>query len=151
LKEDFDEDEALKRLRALSTRSIGEALLVQRVAAGIGNVYKSEVLFLEGVDPRSNVSSIYDDKLRALLRRASILLRRNVGDGPRTTRPTLGARGRAAVASTRAQMRSVRVWVYGRLGRPCLRCKTPVIMFRQGMAPGRTTYACTRCQGIMSS
>ena len=53
VREGWDEDEAVRRLRALSDREIGEALLVQHAAAGIGNVYKSEVLFLEGIDPHA--------------------------------------------------------------------------------------------------
>lgn len=48
---DFDEDEAMKRLRAMGGREIGDALVQQRAVAGIGNIYKSEVLFLEKLDP----------------------------------------------------------------------------------------------------
>jgi endonuclease-8 len=129
--EGFDEDKALARLRGLGAREIGDALLVQSAAAGIGNVYKSEVLFLEQLDPRAHVSSLDDTSLRAVLRRASILLRRNLGAGPRTTRPTLGG---------------LRLWVYGRAGRPCLRCGATVRSFRQGAPPGRSTYACPACQ-----
>ncbi len=129
VREGWDEDEAIRRLRALPRdRAIADALLVQHAAAGIGNVYKCEVLFLEGVDPRTPLGALGDDALRALLRRASVLLRRNLGDGPRTTRPTLGG---------------ARLWVYGRGGRPCLRCTTPVVRIVQT----RSTYYCPRCQG----
>jgi endonuclease VIII len=131
VREGYDEAEAVKRLRALTDRDIADALLVQRAAAGIGNVYKSEVLFLEGIHPRTPISLVTDDELRALLRRASVLLRRNLGDGPRTTRPTLGG---------------ARLWVYGRGGRPCLRCSTPIVRFMQGPDPGRSTYFCPNCQ-----
>ena len=134
-REGWDEDEALRRMRALPrTRAIAEALLVQRVAAGIGNVYKSEVLFLERVDPRAPLGALDDATLRALLRRASVLLRRNLDGGPRTTRPTLGG---------------PRLWVYGRGGRPCLRCKTPVarVLDRtEAGTAGRSTYFCPHCQ-----
>ena len=130
VREGWDEDEALRRLRALGGHEIGDALLVQSAAAGIGNIYKSEVLFLEGIDPRDLVSSITDDELRSLLRRASALLRRNLGDGPRTTRPTLGG--------------APRLWVYGRGGRPCLRCQAPIAHIVQDRA--RSTYHCPRCQ-----
>jgi endonuclease-8 len=126
--EGWDEAEALARLRALRDREIGDALLVQRVAAGIGNIYKSEVLFLAKIDPRTPVASLDDDELRALLRRASALLRKNLGEGPRITRPTLAG---------------PRLWVYGRGGRPCLRCGTTVKKFVQ---TGRSTYYCPRCQ-----
>lgn len=130
------EEEALGRLRMLRDREIGDALLVQRAAAGIGNVYKSEVLFLEGIHPRALTSSLDDDELRGLLRRASTLLRTNVASGgPRTTRPTL---------------RGPRLWVYERGGRPCLRCGTTITRFLQGPAPGRSTYFCPRCQPARS-
>lgn len=132
VREGWDEDEAIRRLRALGDRAIGDALLVQRAAAGIGNVYKSEVLFLEGIDPRATLSSIDDDVLRRLLRRASELLRRNLADGPRTTRATLGG--------------APRLWVYGRARHPCLRCGTPIACFKQGPSPGRSTYHCPSCQ-----
>jgi endonuclease VIII len=128
---DFDEDEAIARLRGLGRRSIGEALLVQRAAAGIGNVYKSEVLFLEGVDPRRTVASIDEAKLRAIVQRASVLLRRNLGPGPRTTRPTLGG---------------ARLWVYGRGGKPCFRCGAAIVRFMLGPENGRSTYVCEMCQ-----
>jgi endonuclease VIII len=134
VREEWDEAEALRRLRRLpKDRSIAEALLVQRAVAGIGNVYKSEVLFLEHIDPRRPLAGVTDAQLRALLRRASVLLRQNLGSGPRTTRPTLGG---------------ARLWVYGRGGRPCLRCKTPIVRFMLGAPPGRSTYACPGCQPI---
>lgn len=133
--EGFDEGDAVKRLRQLSIRDIASALLVQRAAAGIGNVYKSEVLFLAGIHPLTPVSRISDDELRAILRSASVLLRRNLGEGPRTTRPTLGG---------------TRLWVYGRRGRPCLRCRTPIVRMMTGRAPGRSTYFCPTCQAERS-
>ncbi len=131
VREGWDEDEAVRRLRALTNRAIADALLVQRAAAGIGNVYKSEVCFLEGVDPRTMLSELHDDDLRRLLRRASALLRSNLGSGPRVTRPSL---------------RGPRLWVYGRGGRPCVRCQTPIVRLMQGPTPGRSTYFCPTCQ-----
>jgi endonuclease VIII len=132
LLQDFDEAEAIRRLRALASREIGDAIMLQRAIAGIGNVYKSEVLFLEGIDPRAVTGSLEADVLARIVRRAATLLRRNVGPGPRTTRPTLGG--------------GPRVWVYARAGKPCLRCQTPIVRYYQGAAPGRSTYSCPRCQ-----
>ena len=128
---DYDADEARRRLRGLGDRTIAEALLAQRAAAGIGNVYKSEVLFLEGVDPRTPVAHLPDACLDALVTRASVLLRRNLGTGPRTTKPTLGG---------------ARLWVYNRGGRACFRCGTPVTRIMLGPEGGRSTYFCTTCQ-----
>jgi endonuclease-8 len=129
---DVDVNEAVRRLRALGPREIGDALLDQRAMSGIGNVYKSEVLFLEGIDPRTRVASLGESTLREIVERASTLLRRNVlNGGPRTTRPSL---------------RGPRLWVYGRGGRPCGRCGSAIARFKQGPAPGRSTYWCPTCQ-----
>jgi len=128
---EFDEDECVARLRALGKRPIGEALLVQRVLAGIGNIYKSETLFLEKVDPTAPVSSLDDATLHALVKRASALLKANLGDGPRITRNALTG---------------PKFWAYGRRGRACFRCGGAVDMIRQGAPPGRSTYYCRGCQ-----
>lgn len=127
----FDVDEGLRLLRKEGGREIGDALLLQRVVAGIGNVFKSEVLFLEKIDPRTKVAALHDDELRALLLRASALIRANVRPGPRVTRRALAG---------------PRLWVYGRAGEPCLRCKTAIVRTRQGPPPGRSTYHCPSCQ-----
>lgn len=129
--ETFDEDECVARLRELGKRPIGDALLLQRALAGIGNIYKSETLFLEGIDPRDPVSALGDDTLHALVRRASALLKANLGTGPRITRNAL-------VGS--------KFWVYGRRGRACFRCGSAIEMIRQGAPPGRSTYHCRTCQ-----
>jgi endonuclease VIII len=82
---DFDGAAALARLRAAADREIADALLDQSIAAGIGNVYKSEVLFLELVNPFARVSKLDDATLRRLLRTARQQLRRNVGASERRT------------------------------------------------------------------
>jgi endonuclease-8 len=130
---EFDEDECVTRLRALGKRPIGEALLVQRVLAGIGNIYKSETLFLEKVDPSTPVAELDDATLLSLVRRASALLKANLGDGPRVTRSALTG---------------PRFWVYGRRGRACFRCGAAIEMIRQGAPPGRSTYHCRGCQTV---
>ena len=131
LAKDVDTRECVVRLRALGKRSIGEALLVQSALAGIGNVYKSETLFLEGVDPRTLVSDLEDETLLALVTRAKTLLKANLGTRPRATRSALSG---------------PKLWVYGRQGRACLRCSQTIEMFRQGAPPGRSTYHCRTCQ-----
>lgn len=127
----WDEDEAVRRLRAMPSREIGDALLVQRALAGIGNVYKSEALFLESVAPRTLVRDLDDAALRRVVRRARALLLRN-----RT----------AARRATRGGLSGPRLWVYGRRAQPCLRCGAAVEVLRQGAPPGRSTYHCPRCQ-----
>jgi endonuclease-8 len=131
LADDFDLEEALRRLRARGPMPLGEALLDQRVAAGIGNVYKSEVAFIERLDPWSPVSAFSDDQLRAALLTARRLLQANVGGAARST---TGRRGP-----------DTRLWVYGRAGRACRRCNQRIRSRRQG-EQARTTYWCSRCQ-----
>jgi endonuclease-8 len=133
LAQELDALECVARLRALGKRPIGEALMLQRALAGIGNIYKSETLFVEKVDPTAPVSSLDDPTLFALVARASALLRQNLGDGPRVTRSALAG---------------PKFWVYGRRGRVCLRCGGTVEMTRQGAPPGRSTYHCRGCQTI---
>ena len=108
-----------------------DVLLDQRVAAGIGNVYKSEVLFIEGRLPQTPQSALGDADLRGLFELAGRLLRRNLGGGPRVTRFEGDAAGR--------------LWVYGRRGRPCLRCDGRIAGARFG-AGHRATFWCPGCQ-----
>ncbi|MEV4442022.1 DNA-formamidopyrimidine glycosylase family protein [Streptomyces sp. NPDC049577] len=127
----WDPEEAARRLLAEPARALGEALLDQRNLAGIGNVYKSELCFLLRVSPWLPAGELPDPgRLTALARR---LLEANK---ERFTRIT--------TADPRPEHR---LWVYGRAGRPCRRCGTPVRMADQG--PGgqeRSTYWCPRCQ-----
>jgi endonuclease-8 len=127
---DVDLDQAVARLRALGDAPIADALLDQRAAAGIGNVYKSEVLFLCGVSPTAPVSSFGDSELRRALTVASKLLRKN-------------RRGRR---TTRFASDGPKLWVYDRTGEPCLRCGERIQSLRQGEL-ARMTYFCPSCQG----
>ncbi|HEU4526593.1 MAG TPA: DNA-formamidopyrimidine glycosylase family protein [Actinomycetota bacterium] len=122
-----DLDEALARLERLPPATpIAVALLDQRVACGVGNVYKSETLFACRVDPFARVEDLHAPTRRGLLVRASELLRRNLQGGPRTT-----YEGGLAV--------------YGRAGRACRRCGATIRSAAQGQPP-RRTYWCPACQ-----
>jgi endonuclease-8 len=128
---------ARARRPELAARPLGELLLDQSVAAGLGNIYKCELLFLHGLDPWARVDAVSDDALRALYADARRWLRANVGR-PRTTTADVSrgdrpARGRG------------RLWVYGRWHRPCYRCGTPIAQRRQGPSR-RPTWFCPRCQ-----
>ncbi|MEO2036687.1 MAG: DNA-formamidopyrimidine glycosylase family protein [Planctomycetaceae bacterium] len=123
------------RFRTQNGVSIGEALLNQTVVSGIGNVYKSEVLFLEQLDPQVHVSALTDEQIASLVSTATRLLRRNLTAEKRRTR--FRATGPA-------------VWVYGRNGEPCLKCGSTVRMVRQGNM-ARSTYYCPGCQGIQQA
>jgi endonuclease-8 len=137
---ELDESDATSRLRALAARPIGEALMLQRAVAGIGNVYKSEVLFLERVHPAARVRDLDDATLARLLGRARELMQANVRAGRRRTRGARGAR------SAGGALAGPSLWVYGRAGQPCLACRAPIAVVRQGASPGRSTYFCPRCQ-----
>ena len=117
------------RLRQVDALPLGVALMRQRVLSGIGNVYKSEVLFLERRDPFAPVATQEEAALEALIARARRLMRRNLVGFPRTTRKRYQGR----------------LWVYGRSGEPCRVCATTVRMRRQG-DDGRSTYFCPACQ-----
>jgi len=126
----FDEAEALARLRAAPDLEIADALLDQSIMAGIGNVYKSEVLFLENVSPFARVGSLDDATLQRLIRTARRQIRRNVGTAQRRT--------------THGLQRGA-LWVYDRAGRPCSRCSTSIRRVMQG-PHARSTYWCPACQ-----
>ena len=127
-----DLDDAVRRMRARATLPIGEALMRQHLVAGIGNVYKSEVLFLRRIDPFARVADLSDEALLGLLAEARTLMKQNLRGQPRTTRRRFG---------------SSRVWVYGRSGAPCFACGASIRMRRQG-DDGRSTYFCGPCQGV---
>ena len=137
----FDPDEALRRLRSpeRADLTIAEALLDQRALAGIGNVYKSEVLFIERVDPFARVRDLDEATLGRLVATAQRLLRVNVD--PRT------APGRVdRITTTNDPAADGPVYVYGRRGRPCRRCGTAIRSRQQGTELPRITYWCPRCQ-----
>src|SRR5207248_7960625 len=134
LDDHFSPDDAFERLRARADSEIAEALADQRAMAGVGNVYKSEVLFIERVNPWTHVSSLSHATLEALIATARRLLVDNATPGrPRrvTTRGDPSAPGS--------------LWVYGRANRPCARCGTPIRTRRQGTL-NRPTYWCPVCQ-----
>jgi endonuclease-8 len=136
----FDEQEAVRRLLASSAGQVGEALLDQRVMAGIGNVFKSEILFVCGIDPFRPIASLSPDDAGRVIAAARRLLEANVieagGAAPRFPR------GRR---TTRLAQPSAALWVYGRAGRPCRRCGTSILLRKQGPS-ARLTYWCSRCQ-----
>ena len=108
-----------------------DVLLDQRVSSGLGNVYKSELLFLEGLAPLSSLRETDAGQLRALFERGAKLLRQNVGSGPRRTRFERDGLGR--------------YWVYERGGNACFHCGTPIRHARLGLHH-RVTFWCPTCQ-----
>ena len=134
IKDGAEAEHILRRIDALLSpdTAIVDLLLDQRIAAGIGNVYKSEVLFLEQQSPRQRLRDLQPETIAALYRRASQLLRENLGGGRRTTRDNRDRRGR--------------LWVYGRFDLACLCCGEAIQRASLGVNP-RSTYWCGNCQG----
>lgn len=128
---DWDLGEALRRLGADPGREVGMALLDQRVVAGLGNLYRTEVLFLQGLTPWVRVGDVPDPA--ALLERGRRLLTANKGRWEQ---------------STTGSLRSGEThWVFERTGRPCRRCGTRVVSAEQGQPPyQRLSYWCPHCQ-----
>src|SRR2546428_6108396 len=86
IRDEFDMDEALRRLRAKQDRDIATALLDQKVISGIGNAFKVDALFLAKTSPWALVSDLDDAKLREIVEIARKLMRLNRDGGPRRTR-----------------------------------------------------------------
>lgn len=124
----WDAAEAVRRLRERADRTLGEALLDQRNLAGIGNLYKSEILFLSGIHPTVTVGEV-EARLPDVVKLARRLL--------------LANRGRWRQATTGSLRRGEEVYVYGRAGAPCWRCGTRI---ERDTVGDRSTYWCPRCQ-----
>ncbi|MEM1304398.1 MAG: DNA-formamidopyrimidine glycosylase family protein [Planctomycetota bacterium] len=127
---DVDLAAVVPRLRVHDAAPIGEAVMNQTIAAGIGNVYKSETLFLAKINPWLAVRGLSDEQLGEYLSLTHKLMRRNRTGGKRTTRFAAGGG---------------RLWVYGRRGDACYVCGATVLARRQGEA-ARNTFWCPRCQ-----
>ncbi len=127
---EWDPIDALRRFRPHAGTPLGEAVMNQTIVCGIGNVYKSEVLFLEQLNPFLPIGELPDADLLRVMQRARKLMGDNLEGYPRRTRHALDGR---------------RLWVYGRNDQPCFRCGTLIHMRRQGDL-GRSTYWCPDCQ-----
>lgn len=133
LAETFDTEEAMRRIRERDASEIADVLLNQRVVAGMGNEYKSEVLFVAHVNPFTLVRDLTDEQLATLLRHARKLMLANVRKR---------SQGRVTTFSLDPRQQK---YVYARGGKPCRRCGTPVAYAKQGR-DARGTYWCPRCQ-----
>ena len=109
-------------------------LMDQRLVAGVGNIYASEILYAVGIDPRRAGGSLQMSEIRALRRAASRVLRAAIRDEGTTFRDYRGPGGRKG---------GYRPRVYGRAGEPCRRCRAVIQRVAIG---GRSTYFCPRCQ-----
>jgi endonuclease-8 len=127
LGDDWDPKVAAANLTACPDRPIAEALLDQRVLAGIGNVYCNELCFVGGRLPTAPVSAVSDP--HRLVSRARDMLWAN--------------RFRVNRCTTGDTRRGRQLWVYGRAGQSCRRCGTAIVFDNTG---DRVTYWCPACQ-----
>lgn len=121
LADEFDTDEAIRRVEALPGVEIGDALLDQNVIAGIGNIFKSESLFAARLSPFARVGELSRADVERVVDAAWRLMRAS------------------------ATQRTAQFAVYGRAGRPCRRCGTAISRRKQG-EQARVTYWCATCQ-----
>ncbi|QDU65088.1 Fpg/Nei family DNA glycosylase [Engelhardtia mirabilis] len=121
--------------------SLRELLLDQRIAAGIGNIFQAETLFLERLHPDTDPRDLDDSRIEAVYARASALLAANVGAVPRVFTAGLPSRHLPGEHGDHGN----RTWVYERGGRPCRVCATPIVR-RGESASDRVTWWCPACQ-----
>ena len=145
LSAEFTVDEGVARLRAYAVEhpeaEVGVVLLNQRVLAGLGNVYKSEVAFAAGVNPWRAMRTVTRAEMEKMVEFSLRYMKANVADGSAEGIVTYGGNRR----TTHAMDKEERLWVYGRKGEECRRCGAAVMMRKQGEQP-RSTYWCPECQ-----
>jgi len=141
LADGFNAAESSARILARGDAEIADALLDQSAIAGIGNVYKSEVLFAARVNPFVKVRDLAPADVDRLVAAAVTFMRANVAEGAPAAIETY----RGLRRTTGRYDPAARLWVYGRAGKPCRRCGGPISRRRQGLH-ARSTYWCPRCQ-----
>jgi len=128
--EPFDDEDYLRRMRANNVREVGDAVMRQRIVAGIGNIYKSESLFMTRIDPWRPVSTLEDAELVTLRELATRIMTDGIVNPRAVTFKGPGAPGN---------------WAYGRAGLACRVCGTRIRSAPQG-DDRRTTFWCPSCQ-----
>jgi endonuclease-8 len=145
LSKSFKVEDGVTRLAAYAREEpdaeIGVVLLNQRVLAGLGNVYKSEVAFAAGVNPFRTMRTITQREMQAMVDFAQRYMKANVVEGKGEGIVTYSG-GRT---TRHAMDREERLWVYQRQGGECRRCGAVVMMRKQGVQ-ARSTYWCPECQ-----
>ena len=138
----FDADAAARRLLAHGDEEVGDVLLHQEVLAGVGNVFKSEICFVTGLNPFRKVATITRAQADEAVGAAQRLLAANVMEDSGDAIVTYGGRKRR---TTHESDPGASLWVYGRRGEPCRRCGEQIRRRIQG-PDARVTYWCKHCQ-----
>jgi endonuclease-8 len=125
---------------------VGVVLLNQRVMAGLGNVYKSEVAFAAGVNPWRKMRTVTRAEMEKMVEFSLRYMKANVADGKGDGIVTTGLITHMGNRRTTHRMdKEERLWVYGRQGQECRRCGAVVMMQKQG-EQARSTYWCAVCE-----
>jgi endonuclease VIII len=160
----FTVEAGVARLEAYASEKpeaeVGVVLLNQRVLAGLGNVYKSEVAFAAGVNPWRAMRTATRAEMERMVEFSLRYMRANVVDATPASKDrspgTPDGKGDGIVTAglvsysgnrrtTRSMSKEERLWVYGRQGQECRRCGAAVMMRKQG-EQARVTYWCAECQ-----
>ncbi len=145
LSNDYTADAGVAALRARVALhpddEIANVLLNQRVLAGLGNVYKSEVCFAARVHPFRRLSTLTVDEMRQMADVAQRYMKANVLDGSGDGIVTYSGNRR----TTHSTDEKSRLWVYGRRGLECRRCGGTIEYRKQGTG-ARSSYWCSDCQ-----
>ena len=136
----FDREEVRRRMATIPDTELHDGLLNQRVLAGIGNVLKSETLFVARLNPFMRVGQLRDEDFDRLVSAVRRLMTMNTTESAIIPR----AYGRATTGSLDPR---AKLFVYGRSGKACRRCGTAVSVKKTG-TDARLTYWCPRCQPL---
>jgi endonuclease-8 len=142
LSPEFDGAAAARRMLAHGDEELGDVLLHQEVMAGVGNVFKSEICFVTGMNPFCKVAALTAEEANGLIAAARRLLAANVLEDSGDSIVTYGGRKRR---TTHESDPGESLWVYGRKGEPCRRCGELIRRRLQG-PDARVTFWCPRCQ-----
>ncbi len=145
LADSFDASAAADRLLKRTEDRLADALLNQRVMAGVGNVFKSEICFLLGMSPFRGIGTLSRMEAEAVIATARRLLAANVLEDSGDRMVTYRGRKRR---TTHAADPGASLWVYGRKGEACRRCGTAIERSIEG-PDARSTYWCPECQPRM--
>ena len=145
LKADFDPAAAVQRMRAYGHEEVAHVMLRQSVLAGVGNVFKSEICFLEGISPFARVATLSDAQLQGIVALAQKLLAANVLEDSGDQIVTFQGRKRRTTNNSNP---GESLWVYGRKNEACRKCGTAIQRCLQG-PNARSTYWCPVCQPLI--
>jgi endonuclease-8 len=145
LASDFTAATGIARLEAHARQhpdaEVGVTLLNQRVLAGLGNVYKSEVAYAAGVNPWRAMRTVTHAEMERMVEFAHRYMQANVADGKGDGIMTYAGNRRTTARMDKEE----RLWVYGRQGQECRRCGATIMLRKQG-EQARSTYWCPECQ-----